>query len=187
MATLYRLGTDWSGGGVFGGGRSTLYFDTDGGSAQQAATAAATFWGAVDAFVCNTARWDLDPEVQMIDEATGSIVSTDFVTPAGATGTDASAQLPPTVQGLIQWRTGTVVSGRVLRGRTFIPAAPEGQNDASGIPSAAYTAALDTAATALMNDANCQLAIYSKTHGVSGLVTDVTVWNKWASLRSRRD
>lgn len=187
MPTLYRVGVDWSGGGVFGGGRSTHYFNATGGTAAQAATAVATFWGAVDAYICNTARWDLDTEVQEIDSATGLITATTYVTAAGASGTDASAQLPPTVQGLIQWRTGAVVSGRTLRGRTYVPAAPEGQSDATGIPSTGYQTALDTAAEALMNDANSDLVVYSTTHRTAGVVNAVTVWNKWASLRSRRD
>lgn len=187
MANLYRVGVDWSGGGVFGGGRSTHYFLASGGTAQQAATAVGTFWGAVDAFICNTARWDLDQEIQTIDEATGLIVATEFVTASGANGTDASAQLPPTCQGLVQWRTAAVVAGRTLRGRTFVPAAPEGQNDATGLPSSTYQSALDTAGEAMVSDGNTVLVVYSKTHGTHGVVTGSTVWNKWGSLRSRRD
>ena len=187
MATLYRVGVDWSGTGVQGGGRSTHYFDAAAGTAQQAATAVATFWGAVDAFICSTARWDIDQEVSLIDSLTNTITDSDFVSAAGATGTDGSAMLPPATQGLIQWRTVIFVSGRVLRGRTYVPAPPEGQSEVTGIPSAAYVAALDAAGTALVSDASSALQVYSATHKVATDVSDVTVWNKWASLRTRRD
>lgn len=181
---MYRVRVNFS--GISGSPYvATHYFEILGGTAQQAATAVGTFWGAVDNVLSNNLQWDLDTAVYSIDAATGQPFDVVQVTPASGTGGVAGDILSPASQGLISWRTGVFTNGRELRGRTFLPAIPEAQS--TGAPIAGFITAVSTAAGAFIADANSDLQVYSRKHGVHASAVGGGVWNEWAVLRSRRD
>lgn len=183
---LWRVRSTMEGPNVVGGGVCDLYFDSNVGSTQQAFDAVVAFWiGANDAYRVDTII-TVDPEVYVLTAA-GVITGIDPVTPTSSiAGTDDSDALPPQTQSLVRWRTGAFSNGREVRGRTFIPSAGEAYSVA-GKPGGARLTELINAADALVNDAESQLLVWSRTHQVAFPVISSSVWDKFAVLRSRRD
>ena len=182
--TIYRVRTEFT--GVQGVPYlSTMYFGFLAGTAQQAATAAGNFWSTVDGSLSTNLDWEVAPDVAHIDETTGEIVTLTNVTGASGTGATAADMLPPANQALVRWRTGVYIGGREVRGRTFIPGVPESMST-DGLPTSAFQTAIGTAAGTLLADANSELLVWSRTHGVVHACIGGDVWNQFAVLRSRR-
>lgn len=188
---MYRVRVTFTGGsGV--PWLATHYFREAGGTAQQAATAVGTFWGAVDAFINSGTDWTTEADVSLIDDATGQLTGVQSTTPVTGTGGSAVERLPQQDQILVRWRTGSTVNGRELRGRTFIPGVIEDTNDAGDVL-AATRATILTAAQALITDANSVLLTWHRptspgaADGSEAIVTTASVWQRFAVLRSRRD
>jgi hypothetical protein len=128
----------------------------------------------------------IDPEVAEIDSATGNLVATfpvtqDVVTFAGGTG-----PLPRANQGLIRMGTALYLNGRRVVGHLFIPGVVSAVNN-NGAPTTAYVSSLQTAANALMNDAQTFWCVYSRVNGVAAIINAPVAKNYFAVLRSRRD
>lgn len=165
---------------------TTFHFLASGGSASQAATDAAGFWAVVDGYMDSSLTWDLDTDVEVIDSATGNIVSVQNVSPASGTGGATGDMLPPSNQALVRWRTGQFVGGREIRGKTFLPAMSE-LNSAEGQPATAMITGIENAALALVSSPNSTLVVYSRKNAQAATVTVGSMWNQFAVLRSRRD
>jgi hypothetical protein len=169
-----------------------MYFDPAGGTAQQAATAVATFWGALDAFFTDDLTWLTESEVSEINPNTGALEGVVNVTSATAVGVNSAELLPNQNQLLIRWRTGEIGNKREIRGRTFVPGMTEGNSD-GGIPASGIAAGALAAGDALIASANAQLVVWHRPTtpgGSDGEMADViscSVWNKFAALRTRRD
>lgn len=182
---MFRVRTEWAG-WPGSPALSTLYFADDGGqTAQNAANAAQAFWQALSGRIMSSSTWSIDTAVDTMTTAgvvTGTTAVTGTLTGVGsATG----HSLPPATQGLIRWRTGSFTGGREIRGRTFIPTPSE--NDSDFNPTSGYISTLNTAAAALIADANSQLVVWSKTNTLIANATVGQAWTSWAVLRSRRD
>lgn len=123
-------------------------------------------------------------EGNKINSATGELSGgwtsgSPIVNNGGATG----ERVPLSSQLLVQLKTDSVVSGRRLRGRIFLPGATEPENGA-GVPTSDLINTIQARAEAV---AVGRLCVYSLTHKTFATVTAVSVWNQWAVLRSRRD
>ena len=153
---------------------------------QNWADAVIDYWNVLDGLTSNGVTFAVQPDVAVIDEATGQQTSAYQVTGANIVSIGGTEPLPAATQGLVRWETQTFVSGRRLRGRSFMPWVPESFSS-NGVPDTSYRNVLDGAAEALIADADSELRIYSPTGATSGLVTSASVWTKWAVLRSRRD
>jgi len=175
----------WSGLPVVGNGLSTFNFSSTTGTAQQQATAVGTFLTATNDRRTTSITWTLDTDVPTLDVATGQLQAITTVTSAQALGTAAGDLIPFATQGLLRLFTGTIVGGRLLQGRIFLPGAVE--SDSNGGPTSTYMTDYDTAAAALVADANADWSVWSRTHGVLSSVAQGSTWNEWAVLRSRRD
>jgi hypothetical protein len=189
MATaMNRVRTVWT--GVAGAPYYTnMYFNDDNTitPAQDAVNAVGTFWSALSGNIVNTVSYTVQGDVARINVATGQLQGAWAVTPVTAAGTAAVDQLPRQVQGLVRWETGTVVSGRFLRGRTFIPGLGETLNNPGGVPTPTLVALFGTAGAALIADTGNELLVWSRAHGVANPVVSATGWSQWATLRTRRD
>lgn len=188
---MYRVRTTFT--GVQGSPwLNTLYFDEGGGTAQQAATAAGTFWGAVDTYIFGSVTWTTEPDVTRINAITGILEGVTTTTPVTGTGGGGSDPLPYATQGLIRWRTGVVVGTRELRGKTYVPGMVE-----TGVTNALVTAAavtgINTACAALISDANSKLMIWHRPNpagSATGVAWDAVTGQMasgFAVLRTRRD
>ena len=164
------------------------YFDAGGlgGQEQDAVDAVGDFWNAFDTSLDNALQINTDPEVPTINAVTGAITSSVATTPFFNQFASTGEALPPATQLLIRWTTPTFVSGRRLRGRTFIPGCTEDSNTSTGTPAAGFSTPVNAAVAALTGGA-VALCIWSRTHGVAIPVSSGTYWSQWAILRSRRD
>lgn len=182
MPTLNKVTTvttDTYGGPFY----TTHYFNSsvgDGG-----ASTVQAFWNAMKTFIAGSAVMNFDGTVQQIDSETGQLTGVIPTPPWQVLGSAGGEVAPWFTQGLIQWRTAQFVNGRRLIGRTFIPGVTE-QYSSSGVPTAAYTTGLAAGITVMEGGG---FVIYSPTHRTFGIVPEgaSTAWNKFASLRSRRD
>jgi hypothetical protein len=179
---------------------STLHFDTSGGgTAQQAANAVATFWGAVDNFMDSSTSWVTNPTVVAFDEANGENSAFFTVTTAGAVGAVADISLPYATQALIRLFSDDVVNSHQVRGRIFVPGITR-NNLGEGVANAALITGLNAAIAALIADTNCVLSIWSREvtaehatenspvrAGTKHVVTAGSTSTQFAVLTSRRD
>lgn len=187
MASILRIRTTFTGttGAPY---LSTMFFSrVDTGSAPAAASAVGAFWAYLTNNMSDQLDWVVEPFADVLDDVTGNLTGLDPIG-GGESGTGASSGelLPPATQGLLRLATSSVVSGRILRGRVFLPGATEDMSDA-GVPDASYLADVSAAYALLTGDPDAELLIWSRTHGVSHPVTGGGPWNQWAVLRSRRD
>lgn len=189
MATISRLRTVWT--GVAGAPYYTnLYFDgvTDSASA----AAALDGWGDfIDTFKSNFVAGmiaNIEGDLLQYDDTSGTLTGSVATTGRSITCTGGGTLLPRQAQLLVQWRTGIVVAGRRLRGRTFLPGQQETLNDAGGVPSSALVSSMQAGLQGFIDlPAPPHMVVWSRTHGVSSNALQATVWNQWANLRSRRD
>lgn len=164
---------------------STMLFGTVN-SAQQSVNAVGAFWSAVDAAIATAVTWRTLPDVDEID-VDGNLIGVESTTVQTAGGALAGDRLPHATQALITWRTGAIIGGRELKGRTFIPGIGESHNSADGTLSSGLISILQAAGDALIADVNSAFTIWSPTHAQVRLATVASVRDQWAVLRSRRD
>jgi hypothetical protein len=139
----------------------------------------------------------IKPELLEFDEGTGVVTGAGTTIQAAVAGTGAGDQLPRANQGLIQWSTLGIVHNRRVRGRTFLPAPIEADNDATAVPSSAYKTAANGAITTLLSTMTNRMEIWAQPFagaegnparaGTKHIVTGGTTAAYWAILRSRRD
>lgn len=182
---MYRVTTVFSGSLVNGGGIQQFYFDQGSGTAAQAHAAAVLFWQAADDIVHSSVTYRIEGEVELVDNVTGAVESITSTDTYNGTGGNTGDPLPPQIQGLVRWRTGVYNNGREIRGRTFIPGMCEG-NSTDGAPTSGTVTQLQTAAGAILAASGADLVVWSR-KGTFAPVAAGSPWNKWATLRSRRD
>lgn len=189
MASLGRIRTVWT--NVAGSPYYTnQWFLTDGtGTGMQSSCDAWTDYlnAVVDnmngAMVCT-----VEADVPIIDSTTGTLTGNTTIAPEAVSLGGSADILPPTVQGLIRWKTGLVVAGRRLRGRTFLPGFLESLNQSNGTPSGTLVAAVNAlTSTYISGTGAAPLVVYGPTHHAFSEVDSGDMWTQWASLRSRRD
>jgi len=182
-----RVRVTWTGSPTVGDGLSTFYFLSSVGTPAQQASAVGDFLQASETARVDNCAWATQSDVATLNVGTGAVEAITSVTPETGAGTQAGDQMPPAVQGLLRMVTSQVVGGRLLRGRLFLPGAPELYNTAGGSPDATYDGIYESAAATLIANANADWMVWSLTHGVAASVGSAAVWSKWAVLRSRRD
>lgn len=181
---MLRVRINWTG---LNTGFSVWHFDgpdTQTG-ANDAAAAAATWCGAVDNFLRVNQAWAIDPEVQQVSVLTGQVEAVYTVTGGSGTGADSGDAVPNAAMILVRWRTGVFLSGRELRGRTFIPGCTETSVDANGNLGSTAIAAINTANATLISGS--EFGIYSPTKNAYSDASSGSTWSEFAVLRSRRE
>lgn len=180
---MLRLRINWTG---LNQGYSIWHFtgSDDQTGADDAAAAAAVWLAAVDNFLSVAQGFQVDPEVLVVNPATGQTTGSFGVSSSPGTGADSNNPLPNAAMGLVRWRTGVYNDGRELRGRTFIPGITENSCDANGNLSDTARSAIAAASNDL-NDTT-DFCVYSPTHHMQATPTNISVWQEFAYLRSRR-
>lgn len=186
VTTIRRVQVVW--GGVEGSPFYTnLYFDAGVGGVEDVQGATSTFMNALSASVATPVTWAVSPEVQLIDTATGMIISVAIASVSGSGGGSRSVEaLPPATQGLIRLRTGVYTGGREIRGRLFVPQVP-GTFNVDGKPSSDYIIDVQDAYDLMIADVDATPVVWSPSQGVAEPVVVASVWDEFAVLRSRRD
>lgn len=189
MALLREIVTDWT--GPQGSGMQTVMYmleQTTTHNDQRVETG--VFWSGVAAGLSNLYTWKVRELARVIESTDGGLVREDVDTPV-VTGPGGSAAQPvaDATQALVRWKTGLVVRGRILKGRTYIPGlisteVLNGNLKASSL--ANFQARANTLANAAVG-----FSIWSRPldggAGSSALVSSATVWGELAVLRGRRN
>lgn len=197
--SLYRVVTQFSGaqGSPW---LNVMHFDaTSPLTAQNAADAASTFWGACDALMDNSVIWTQDATVVEFDEANGTPEAFHSITAGTGTGAVSDLSLPYANQALVRLFCGAVVNGHQVRGRIFIPGVTR-NNLAEGVLNSTAIAAFNVAASNLIDDILGNLMVWARPvdeehatehspvrAGTAHLVTSASTASQFAVLRRRRD
>lgn len=159
-------------------------------AAQALADRTRTFFDAMKGYVGGGVAWTFPAEVTEHNTATGDLEGVDAITaPAPVTSTGSGAYAAPSGM-RFEWRTDAIVSGRRLRGRTFIVPLVTSQYETNGTISGTLITAAQTAANAFLSAGvftACQPSVWSRTHGVQSDITSANIPDEVAILRSRRD
>ncbi len=185
--TVARIRTEFT--GVAGSpAYSNLYFDASTLDAGVYQTAVLDMWGALTNLIEDGVTATMINPIPIIDVTTGQVVDVAVGDGGSAAMADSGDPLPPMTNGLMQFHTGTFVGGREIRGRSFVPYPTEAANTGGG-PNSTYKTAVLNAFDAMNGSggANGAFCIYSRAHHRFEYVSSMTIWDKWGSLRSRRD
>lgn len=188
MATVGRMRTVWT--GVAGSPYYTnLHFLTNavGNGLQDAAQAWADFLQAHTTNFVSDLTPVIEPDIPLIDTNTNTMIGSATVAPPAITTAGGGEALPRFTQLLIRLETGTIVAGRRLRGRIFLPGMQETLNTTQGVPSGTLIASINASLVTLLQQVDAPLAVYGPTHFAYAEVNSATAWTQWAVLRSRRD
>jgi len=172
-----------------GGGLSVMYFADGLGTIAEQRAALGDLWATIDGNLTPNTQWSVDAEGREIDFATGTLTGgwSEGTVYAGAGGL-SSTPVPNVAQALLRWATDSVVGGRLVKGRTYVPGfANELTNDGE-IP-AAYLGTMGTACQAFA-DAEVGFSVWHRPVSGSGgslhTVTGGSVWREFAIQRGRR-
>lgn len=203
MATLDRHRVTWTG-FVGAPGVSTFYVAT--GSAVN--TYIDAFFAAVQPYLPADVTVQVEPLGDSIDSSTGALVGTWTDTSPGPRVGAASGPYSAVSGGLVQWGSSTFLSGRRLRGHTFLVPLDGNIYDTNGAITGTPLTAMATAAQALVTSIGggfylwqrprlsapaytdrrgvVHPAISARSGGYGSVLTG-TVRSKVTELRSRRD
>jgi len=193
MAIL-RITANWTG-FVGAPGYTNLHFlDVAASQGERDDTAAAVraFFGSVSNLMPGVVSITFPTSADILDEETGQLVeSVPMAAQTVVTGGGSSTYAAP-VGAVVGWSTNTIISGRRLRGRTFLVPLSTGSYQSDGSLVATSVTTLANAAAALVaNTGGVPLVVWSRPRpgqvGAAGIVTGATVPDRAAVLRSRRD
>lgn len=186
MVDLHRVRVAWTG-GPGGDGVSTFY-------CQDAATflgPLATFFNAFFSLVPNDITYEMPTTGDIIDSVTGDLTGSWASGAGGGRSGDITTGYASPVGAMATWRTGAVVNGHRLAGRTFLVPLGSSVFDDTGDLTNTALGDLRGYAAALVTAGDANFVVWSRPHGaVSGgwaTVESSTVPDKAIVLRSRRD
>lgn len=169
---------------------------TVGGSTADATDILARFracWDGIKANIHSSISFDFDPICLAVEATTGTLtgafVGTD---PSTVTGTGATDALPLQTQALVRLGTSSVIDGRRVKGRCYVPGQLEANNAGAGVLSSSLvTAIAGSFATILAAGATASNPVIwhrpkAGSPGTHAAVTSVQCSPSWSVLRSRR-
>lgn len=187
---LARMVLQWQGPQITGQAVTVLHFAGDGGAPNPASVLAA--FNAYKNYIPQGITVTVPGTGDVLEDTNGQLTTVWAAAGggvvAGAGGVGACAK---GVGGVINWKTGAIVNGRRLRGRTFVVPMNAGSFDNTGSIEPNTLVGLQTLANALQ--ASGPLAVWHRptakgaADGTSAGVVSNLVRNKVAYLSSRRD
>jgi len=140
------------------------------------------------AMLADTAEW-YGLKLQVIKPTRYDFIVSDALKGVGDL---AGEQLPPQIAGLVSLKTG--FASKSKRGRIYLPASSEAENDATGRPTGAYIGQAEDIASAYVagmvvstggGSASLNPVIYSRKLAAVFAITDSDVHDSWATIRTR--
>lgn len=196
---MLKVKVRWSG-FIGSPGWSNFYFDTGNGDfttpadAGPAADRVATFLTANRLKFPASVNWSIQSDVEAISAANGDLLNVHSIgARAVITGGAAAGSYSGASGVVITWRTGGVVRGRRVRGRTFLVPTANNIYQSDGTIDSAHLNEFVTSANALADQAApVKLGVWSRPSapgaedGSFHVVTSASVPDMAAVLRSRR-
>lgn len=199
MAQLARIKINWTG-FVGAPGYTNLYFRDPGSATMSqsvvnaAVTATDTWLDAWKSLVPPVVSFVIDPNVEVIDENTGTLVALFTGTPATTRLGTGTGVYSAATGAVVNWKTIGIRNGRVMRGRTFMVPLIGTAYDAAGSLDNTKLGTIRTAtATFTSSFGTSSLVVWGRpttsggTNGVAAVVTGFNIPDMAAVLRSRRD
>ena len=148
-----------------------------------------TFWTSVMGALDNSTSYTIDTSGIELESTTGALVgSWTHSTPYTDSGDQSTEPVADATMALIRWKTSTIVGGRFLTGRTFIPGLDRAQLT-NGNLSSSTVAALNGFAATFIAAPNA-FGIWHRPIAGSGgthvVVSAADTWSELAVLRRRR-
>lgn len=182
--TMYRLRTVFT--GIAGmPGVQTTYFQAEGFDPAQVATELETTWQGLSAVMNDALVARVQETIDEVDPITGNIVAQHQASTNNIVGQDGLQLLSLGTQGLEILNTGVFVGGRQIQGKFYVPAPTEGSNDL-GVVQSAYGNSMQANVQALVQQALCNLVVYSPTYGRWENIAAHRPSTYWARIRSRQ-
>lgn len=187
MPNIRQILTDWT--APAGGGEvSVMYFHADSAVADQRA-ALASFWTDVQGALTSTTSWRIRDDGVELDEATGTLTGAwGSAVVYSDSGDQATQPVADASQALLRWNTTTVINGRFLKGRTYVPGVA-----AANLVGGNLSAGMQAAYAGFIGDFLDALVGFSVWHRPKGVdpgqaisVTSGSLWEEMAVLRRRR-
>lgn len=186
--TFYEITTSWN---IPSGipTKTYMYFETNQ-LLSVVRAAIGQFWSAVDGSLSSQVYWSVDPTGKELNPQTGGLLA-EWASPTAINGQGGGAAQPvaDATQINLAWNTSTVVNGRFLRGRSYIPGCAAAALS-NGNLAEANRAAITTAGQALI-DADLQLMVWHRPkNGIGGsayMATSAVCRSELAVLRKRRN
>ena len=147
------------------------------------------YWNAIATWMPSSWRFAVNPDVQVLTEASGALIRVETTTPAAQSVFGTAAEYAGGAGAVSSWVTAEVHLTKQLRGRTFICPVGAGCYDSTGTLAPAVLTTLRTATTTLAAVAN--FGVYGRpVSGAGGqwaAATGGSVKDHVAWLSSRRD
>lgn len=187
MAAIRQILVDWT--TISGSGKVSVFYFTSVVAVATQRAALAAFLGAADAHLDNSCTWVIRTTGVDVDDVSGALVDS-WSDSTAHTGTGAGGTEPvaDATQVLVRWKTPTIINGRFVQGRTFLPGCAS-SNEVNGNLVTASQAAIAGFANTLIGSGAGLLVWHRPVSGSGGLgcVPEVaTVWSEFAVLRRRR-
>lgn len=182
-----EITVDWT--TVSGGDKFTnLYFE-DGILLSGVRAAIDAMFQSMASVFATTTSWNVRGEGRVLNTQTGTLLALwSEPTLQTGTGSDPTTAVADAAQALIRWRTSTIIGGRLVQGRTFLPGLSSNEI-AEGNLGLGAQGTIQAAASAFAVDVPELVIWHRPKNGVGGAtapVTSAAVWSEWAVLRHRR-
>lgn len=183
--------SEWS--GPQGSGlRTIMYFADGSGLVPSIRSGVNDLWDALKGNFTAAYTVRVSPECRILNTATGVLEDVESDTASySVTGTGSGNSAADATQALIRWTTGTIVAGRRLQGRTFLPGTPTSSVSNGNLAGFAVSG-INGAVAAWLADPT-KSGGFSVWHrpkagggGSASAVVGGTVWGEFAVLRRRR-
>lgn len=139
-------------------------------------------------------NWKNDLVVDCFNEANGDLTTSRNITAVSMNGAGNTNLLPPSNQICVSFKTAGIRNNRRVRGRTFLGPLALSTSEGNGTPTADAMLAANTYATSIDDEGltGLQHVIWARppeglSNGAVYPVTEYTIRDKFAVLRSRRD
>lgn len=154
----------------------------------------------VDSLFPSSMHFETLGTYDVLESTTGQIIYSGEVAPASMDGTGTDSYGPLATGLCVTWRTGGVVAGKHVRGRTFLVPVHSGVLDPDGTPAGDALALMATYALNMISTpTNTQFVTLARPkmssadppvverQGSVHIITSASVKDTFAILRSRRD
>lgn len=148
-----------------------------------------TFLGAIDGALDSGTTWTVATAGREWDATTGGLTGAwTHTTPYTGVGGVAGQAVPDAIQILFRWGTSTIVNGRFLSGRTYIPGCAAINQD-DGNMEESLRAAIEANGQTFAGSSATPVVWHRPVSGSGGQEVQMqtcSVWSEFAVLRKRR-
>jgi hypothetical protein len=188
MTRIREVLVDWTAAGN-AGGVSVFHCPEAGDTIANNRLHLYTFLKALDAVFASGTSWVIRTDGKVLDDATGSLVDKwTEGTARTSTGSSGTAVVANASQVLVRFNTSSIINGRFLTGRVYLPGASTTVLSNGQVASGTQTT-INAAAATFVATTSSYGVWHRPTGGSGGVIhpmTSASTWAELATLRKRR-